>query len=143
MASVTISDDLRVLLRVIRESPERWGSPHGLDQDEAAGRCGISVSLYRQLELGRMTSTKISTLVSICQALGIRPDVLDTYGYQLVAEELRMRVAMGRTMFVDLDRLSLLAPGEQEVLGILLDKLAIPVTKREDRKVALETDRRE
>lgn len=136
MASVKISDELRLLLRIVRESPDRWGSPHGLTQDEAAERCGISGSLYRNLELGGMTSTKTSTLVNICQALGIDPSILEHYGYQPVAEELRMRVAMGKTVFLDLDRLSLLDPREQQVLSILLDKLALPVGKGESRKIA-------
>ena len=136
MASVKINDDLRLLLRIVRESPERWGSPHGLTQDEAAERCGISGSLYRQLELGGMTSTKISTLANICQALGIRPDLLEYYGYDSVAEELRMRVATGKTIFLDLDRLSLLDPREQEVLSLLLDKLAVPVKRKTHQKVA-------
>lgn len=136
MASVTISDELRLLLRIVRESPERWGSPHGLTQDEAAERCGISGSLYRNLELGEFPSTKISTLANICQALGIKPDLLEYYGYASVANELRMRVAMGKTIFLDLDRLSLLDPREQQVLSILLDKLAIPVGKGGDKKVA-------
>lgn len=136
MASVKISDELRLLMRVVRESPERWGSPHGLTQDEAAERCGISGSLYRNLELGGMTSTKTSTLANICQALGIKPDVLDAYGYDAVASELRLRVVTGRTVFLDLDRLSLLEPREQQVLGILLDKLALPVGKGDHKKIA-------
>ena len=136
MASVKISDELRLLLRIVRESPERWGSPHGLTQDEAAERCGISGSLYRNLELGGMTSTKTSTLANICQALGIKPDLLEYYGYSEVAKELRMRVACGRTVFLDLDRLSLLEPREQQVLSLLLDKLAVPVGKGERKKIA-------
>lgn len=136
MASVKISDELRLLLRIVRESPERWGSPHGLTQDEAAERCGISGSLYRNLELGGMTSTKTSTLANICQALGIDPGLLEHYGYQPVADELRMRVAMGRTVFLDLDRLSLLDSGEQQILGLLLDKLALPVGKGAGKKIA-------
>jgi len=136
MASVKISDELRLLLRIVRESPERWGSPHGLTQDEAAERCGISGSLYRNLELGGMTSTKTSTLANICQAMGIDPGILEHYGYQLVADELRMRVVTGRTLFLDLDRLSLLDPREQRLLGELLDKLALPVGREAGRKIA-------
>lgn len=136
MASVKISDDLRLLLRIVRESPERWGSPNGLTQDEAAERCGISASLYRKVELGDFPSTKISTLANICQALGIDPSLLEYYGYGSVAEELRMRVALGKTVFLDLDRLSLLDPREQQVLSILLDKLAVPVAKEKHEKVA-------
>lgn len=136
MASVTISDELRLLLRVVRESPERWGSPNGLSQDEAAERCGISASLYRKVELGDFPSTKISTLANICQALGIDPTLLEHYGYQEVAEELRLRVTAGKTMFVDLDRLSLLDPREQQALGLLLDKLAVPVERKSHQKVA-------
>jgi transcriptional regulator with XRE-family HTH domain len=136
MASVKISDELRLLMRIVRESPERWGCPHGLTQDEAAERCGISGSLYKNLELGGMTSTKTSTLVSICQALGIDPGILEHYGYQPVAEELRMRVAVGRTIFLDLDRLILLDSREQQILGRLLDKLALPVGKEVRKKIA-------
>lgn len=136
MASVKISDELRLLMRVVRESPERWGSPHGLTQDEAAERCGISASLYLKLELGEFPSTKTSTLANICQALGINPGLLEYYGYGSVAEELRMRVALGKTVFLDLDRLSLLDPREQQVLSILLDKLAVPVAKEKHEKVA-------
>lgn len=136
MASVKISDELRLLMRIVRESPERWGSPHGLTQDEAAERCGISSSLYLKLELGEFPSTKTSTLANICQALGINPDLLEYYGYESVAEELRMRVALGKTVFLDLDRLSLLDPREQQVLSILLDKLAVPVAKEKHEKVA-------
>lgn len=136
MASVKINDELRLLLRIVRESPDRWGSPHGLSQDEAAERCGISASLYRKVELGDFPSTKISTLANICQALGIDPTLLEHYGYREVAEELRMRVEAGRTMFVDLDRLALLDPREQEVLGRLLDKLAVPAERKNRQKVA-------
>ncbi len=136
MASVKISDELRLLLRIVRESPERWGSPHGLTQDEAAERCGISSSLYLKLELGEFPSTKTSTLVTICQALGIKPDLLEYYGYESVAEELRLRVALGKTIFLDLERLSLLDPREQQVLSILLDKLAVPVGREKHEKVA-------
>ncbi len=136
MASVKISDELRLLMRIVRESPERWGSPHGLTQHEAAERCGISGSLYRNLELGEFDSTKTSTLVTICQALGIKPDILEHYGYDMVAEELRMRVATGKTVFLDLERLSLLDPRDQQVLSILLDKLALPVGKENHKKIA-------
>jgi len=47
-----------------------------------------------------------------------------------------MRVAMGRTVFLDLDRLSLLDSGEQQILGLLLDKLALPVGKGASKKIA-------
>lgn len=136
MASVKISDDLRLLLRVVRESPERWGCPHGLSQDEAAERCGISASLYRKVELGDFPSTKISTLANICQALGIDPSLLDHYGYESVADELRMRVQTGKTMFLDLARLELLSLKDQENLARLLDKLAIQVERKNHQEVA-------
>lgn len=136
MASITISDDLRLLLRVVRESPERWGTPHGLTQDEAAERCGISGSLYRNLELGGMTSTKTSTLITICQRLGIKPSLLDHYGYETIADELRLRVRLGKAMFIDLDRLALLPEYKQRMLSALLDELAVSVERRNHQEVA-------
>lgn len=135
MTSVTINDDLRIVLRVVRTSPERWGRPKGLTQDQAADRAGVSKVLYRNLENGYTPSTKISTLVDICESLGVDPDVLTTFGYEEVARELRLRVLLGNTMFLDLTRLSLLTPEEERILRPILDKLAVPV-ERKGKKVA-------
>lgn len=135
MSSVTINDDLRVILRVVRTSPERWGRPGGITQEMAAKRIGISKVLYRNLETGLTESTKISTLADVCASLGVDPDVLSTFGYEQVANELRMRVLLGNTMFLDLGRLSVLTEEEEAMLMPILDKLARPVEK-EGKKVA-------
>lgn len=130
MTSVTINEDLRTVLRVVRTSPERWGRPKGLTQDEAAARVGISKVLYRNLENGYTPSTKSSTLVDICESLGVDPDVLSTFGYETVAQELRLRVLLGNTMFLDLDKLSILTPEEEAMLMPILDKLARPFERK-------------
>lgn len=131
MRSVMLSDGLRLVLHTVRTSPERWGGAKGLTVEEAAGRIGISKVLYRNLESGYTPSTQLSTLVTICESLGVDPEILSFYGYEQVADELRMRVIMGKTMFLDLGKLSVLTPEEVDALLPILDKLARPVGKKE------------
>jgi transcriptional regulator with XRE-family HTH domain len=121
--SIEIGEDLRRILRTARTAPERWGTEKGLTQDQAARGAGISPVLYRNLENGYYISTKVPTLVGICEFLGIDPDFLERQGYQAVAEELRLRLTLGNKVILDLDRLNRLTPGEEAFLRDLLDKL--------------------
>ena len=123
-SSVEIGADLRRILLTARTNPERWGRPKGITQDQAAHGAGISAVLYRNLENGYTTTTKVPTLVSICEYLAIPPEFLEEFGYRSVAEELRIRIQLGNKVILDLDRLSKLTPDEQQALQVILDKLA-------------------
>lgn len=123
-SSIEVGEDLRRILLTARTNPERWGRPKGITQDQAAHGAGISAVLYRNLENGYTTTTKVPTLVSICEFLGIPPDFLEQFGYLAIAEELRIRLRLGNKVILDLDRLSRLTPDEQRALQVILDKLA-------------------
>lgn len=130
-SSVEIGADLRRILLTARTNPERWGRPKGITQDQAAHGAGISAVLYRNLENGYTTTTKVPTLVSICEYLAIPPEDLDQFGYKSVAEGLRIRIQLGNKVILDLDRLAQLTPDEQQALQVILDKLAeVPVRLR-------------
>jgi len=132
MRSVTVNGKLQMLLHAARTSPERWGQKKGLTIEEAAERIGISKVLYRNLETGYTPSTQLSTLANICESLGVDPDVLSKYGYEQVANELRTRIVLGKTMFLDLSRLSRLTEEEIALIAPILDKLARPRRKEID-----------
>lgn len=136
--SVEIGEGLRRILLTARTTPGRWGTPKGLTQDQAAHGAGISAVLYRNLENGYTSTTKVPTLVNICEFLGVDPDFLDMQGYRQVAEELRIRLQLGNKVILDLDRLSRLTPAEEDELLLILEKLAQPVPRPEDRLRRLE-----
>lgn len=121
--SIEIGEDLRRILRTARTTPERWGTENGLTQDQVAHGVGVSSVLYRNLENGYTRSTKVSTLAQICEFLGIPPDDLAELGYLDVAEMLRNRLTLGNKVILDLDRLSMLTPAEEQFLASILDKL--------------------
>ncbi len=129
-SSIEVGEDLRRILLTARTSPERWGRPRGITQDQAAHGAGISSVLYRNLENGYaptgLLTTRVSTMVNICEFLGIPPDVLEDFGYFPVAEELRIRLTLGNKIILDLDRLNRLTPDEERALLPILDKLAQP-----------------
>ena len=131
MASVKIGEDLRQFFRVARTNRARWGRK--LTQDEAAEGADVSTVTYRNLETGQSKSARVETIVDICEYLGIDADTLEDRGYLTVADELRMRLALGNKMVVDLNKLTELSPHEEKELRSILAKLA--ASPRERRKL--------
>lgn len=120
-ASVEIGSNLRRVIHAARTHPDR---PEGyLTQEETARRIGKTAVWYRKIENGGTFTASVSTVCDICQVLAIGPGLLRSLGYTDLAEELDLRLILGRQVIIEEGDLATLDAAERTALEIILARL--------------------
>lgn len=86
-AAVTVTDELRSLIRVTRKEHAR------LTQRAAAREAGYSTVWWRHIESGQIPEALVDTLARMCFVVGVSPERLATIGFPEVAEGIQQRRA--------------------------------------------------